>query len=592
MLLPSFHRGKSKLFLFFTLLLLFIQWFHSIWAQTPSPEEVSLFREGELLFAKGDFQKALWRFSQINQKYPHSSFSGEAKFRIALCYTQLKQSKEAIRVLNELIPTLPPPDRLIQIFTLLGDNSLELKDRIQALYWYGKGLFLSGKPHEALKKKIRALIDAIDAEEELISIEKTFRGAYGGGYALLRLAKMEKKRGNDRRAQKILLEMGKEYQSMDYWVQAKQLYEEIPFETRLTYSIGVLLPLSGPSKSFGERAWQAIQLAFKEKPQREGTFSLILKDSKGNPREAEKALEDLVKEEKVIAILGPLMSITTERVAKKAQQLKVTLITFSQKEIFIDKNDFVFQNSITPSEQVKSLVSFAIKGLELRTFGIFYPHSPFGLYFKNLFTQEVVLLGGKVLGVMVYNEDQTDFQQEIKSFFKIQRIQKKEEKKEDDLNQRFFVDGLFIPDTHERVGTILAQMAYSEIKGIPFLGINTWNGPGLLSIGGKGAEGAFFVDAFSKEDPKVKPFVESFQKEYLRKPETLEAIYYDGAKLLCEILKSKSLLSREDLKKELHRVLNFSGVSGLKGFKENGKSIRKLTIYRVKNGKIEPFFSE
>ncbi|MGQ9509169.1 MAG: penicillin-binding protein activator [Thermodesulfobacteriota bacterium] len=573
-------------------MLLFIQGFHSIWAQTPFPEEVSLFREGELLYAKGDFQKALWRFNQINQKYPNSYFSGEAKFRIALCYTQLKQPKEAIRVLNELIPTLPSPDRLIQIFTLLGDNSLELKDRIQALYWYGKGLFLSGQPHEALKKKIRALIDATDTEEELIRIEKTFRGAYSGGYALLRLAKMEKNRGNDRRAQKILLEMGKEYQSMDYWVQAKEVSEEIPFKTRSTYSIGVLLPLSGPSKSFGERAWQAIQLAFKEKPQREGIFSLILKDSKGDPREAEKALEDLVKEEKVIAILGPLMSITTERIAKKAQQLKVTLITFSQKEIFIDKNDFVFQNSITPSEQVQSLVSFAIKDLELRTFGIFYPHSPFGLYFKNLFTQEVIRLGGKVLGVMVYNEDQTDFQQEIKSFFKIQRIQKKEEKKEGALNQRFFVDGLFIPDTHYRVGTILAQMAYSEIKGMTFLGINTWNGPGLLSIGGKGAEGAFFVDSFSKEDPKVKPFVESFQKEYLRKPETLEAICYDGAKLLCEILKSKSLFSGEDLKEELHRFLNFMGVSGLKGFQENGKSIRKLTIYRVKNGKIEPFSSE
>jgi peptide subunit release factor 1 (eRF1) len=46
----------------------------------------------------------------------------------------------------------------------------------------------------------------------------------------------------------------------------------------------------------------------------------------------EKAVEELVKKEKVIAIIGPLLSMNVEKAARKAQQLKVPLITLSQKE--------------------------------------------------------------------------------------------------------------------------------------------------------------------------------------------------------------------------------------------------------------------
>lgn len=572
MLLPSVPDGKVRSsYLFILILFLFIQSFSTAWSQSPLLEETVLFREGESFLEKGDFQKALWRFQQLIRSFPRSPLLEETKFRMALCYTQLKRHREAIQILKELLPGLPPSDRMIQIFTLLGDNYTALKDRLQALHWYGKGLFIPAKSHEELKKKIRELIDQIDHEEELNRIETTFRGAYSGGYAKLRLAKIEKARGNDLRAQKILTEIGRDYPTMDYWVQAKELSEEIPFRIKPKYPIGILLPLSGPSKSFGERAWQAIQFAFKEKNPREEIFSLILRDSKEDPQEAERAVEDLIKGEKVMVIIGPLLSINVDRAAKKAQQLKVPMISLSQKEIPWEKNGFVFQNSMTPLGQIQTLASYAIKELGLRTFAIFYPNSPFGSYYKNLFREEVSRLGGKVSGILIYQEDQTDFHQEIQGFLKISKQ-----------------EALFIPDTHPRVGTILAQMGSHGVKGITFLGINTWNGSGLLSIGGRAAEGAIFVDAFSSEDPKVRSFVEGFQKEYRRKPETLEAICYDGAKLLAEILKSRSPSSPYEMKEELLKVSNYQGISGLMGFSENGRAIRKLNIFRVKNGKVEP----
>lgn len=562
-------------------------------AQSPTqPDDASLFHEGEILLSKGDAERALWRFKRLITDFPKSPLLNESKFRMGICYTQLKRPKDAIRILNELLSTFLAPTRMVQVFTLLGDNYLELKDRLNALHWHGKGILVPGQPNDDLKKKVRSVIDTYESEEELNQIESLYRGAYAGGYAKLKLAQLAKRQGNDALTTKILMDLEKDYRGVDYGTLAKELSESIPSPPKSKYAIGVILPLSGAHKPFGERVLQGIQLAVKEveAPGRIPLISLAIRDSKGSPWEAEKAVEELALKEKVIAILGPLLSNTAERAARKAQQMKVPLLTFSQKDLSSSKGDFIFQNSVTPSEQIKTLAEFAIKELELQTFAVFYPNSPYGLYFKNLFVQEVSRRGGKISGVVIYQEDQTDFGQEIKGFFKVEPLQKPDtkRKKDEEFKSLRSVDGIFIPDTHDRVAMILSQMAYYDVKGT-FLGTNAWNGPGLISTAGRAAEGAIFVDLFFKKDssPSVVRFVEEFQKTYQRDAGNLEALGYDGAKFLRDILQSKSILSPVQLQEEIRQVQNFQGVSGLKGFGEEGKAIRTLHILKVDKGQIE-----
>jgi branched-chain amino acid transport system substrate-binding protein len=86
-------------------------------------------------------------------------------------------------------------------------------------------------------------------------------------------------------------------------------------------------------------------------------------------------------------------------------------------------------------------------------------------------------------------------------------------------------------------------MGYYNIRGITLLGINAWNHPKLTSAGGRLVEGAFFVDAFSrgKASPSTEQFLKEFQKAYSREPETLEALGYDSAELVKDILASGSV---------------------------------------------------
>jgi branched-chain amino acid transport system substrate-binding protein len=586
MLLPSIApKNRGWKFVLALLFLLFLQ--GPSFAQ-PQPDDSVLFREGEILLSKGETEKALWRFKSLTTEFPQSPLFNETKFRMAICYTRLKRPQDAIRILNELFTTFLSSSRMVQIFTLLGDNYLELKERLTALHWYGKGLLVPGPPNEELRKKVKSILDASHTEEELKSIESLYRGAYAGGYAKLRLAQIAKGQGNDPLAKRYLAELEKEYRVMDYMAQARGLFETVSPSIRSKYVVGVILPLTGIHGPFGERALQGIRSAIKETDS--PLVSLAIRDSKGEPEEAEKAVEELVNVEKVIAIIGPLLSIDVDSAAKKARELRVPLLTLSQKELPAGKGDFVFQNSLTPPEQIQSLAHFAVKELELRTFAIFYPNSPYGLYFKNLFNQEITRRGGKLLGSVVYQEGQTDFSQEIKGFFKVRVLSKPDakKKKEDEFKPLLFVDGIFIPDTHDRVGMILSQMAFFDVKAA-FLGTNLWNGPGLISIGGKAAEGAIFVDTFLAKDPSssVARFVEEFRKSFQRDPETLEALSYDGAKLIKEILQSKSISSPLQMQEELRQVKSFQGVTGLKGFGEDGKSIRTLSILAVKKGQIE-----
>jgi branched-chain amino acid transport system substrate-binding protein len=586
MLPPSTIRpNKEWKFILLLLPLLFLQ--SPVFAQPPH-DDMALFKDGELLLSKGETEKALWRFKSVVTDFPQSPLFNEAKFRMGICYTRLKRPKDAIRILNDLFQTFLSPSRMMQICSLLGDNYLESKDRLTALQWYGKGLLIPGQPHEELRQKVRFTMDASDSEEELKSIESLYRGTYAGGYAKLRLAQMAKRQGSDLVAKRYLMELEKEYQGTDYMVQAKELLDTISLSIRSKYTVGVILPLSGVHRPFGERTLQGIQLAIKETDY--PLISLAVRDSKGSPWEAERAVEELVNKEKVMAIIGPLLSIDADQAAIKARQLKIPLLTFSSKEPSSNREDFVFQNSVTPLEQIQTLITFVTKELELSTFAVFYPNSPYGLYFKNLFNQEVTQRGRKVLGSVIYQEDQTDFSQEIKEFFKIKAIQKPDskKKKEDEFKALFSVDGVFIPDSHDRVGMLLSQMAYYDVQET-FLGTNSWNGPGLISIGGRGAEGSIFVDAFFKRNPSalVTRFVEEFRKTYQRDPETLEALSYDGAKFIKEILQSKSVSSPLQLQEELRQVKNFQGVSGLKGFAEDGRAIRTLCILTVNKGQIK-----
>ena len=69
---------------------------------------------------------------------------------------------------------------------------------------------------------------------------------------------------------------------------------------------------------------------------------------------------------------------------------------------------------MTPHMQTKAMASFAMNQMNLNRFAILYPDEYYGNIYMNLFWDEIVDLGGKIVGIESYDPMDTDFASPVK----------------------------------------------------------------------------------------------------------------------------------------------------------------------------------
>ena len=93
----------------------------------------------------------------------------------------------------------------------------------------------------------------------------------------------------------------------------------------------------------------------------------------------------------------------------------------------------------------------------------------------------------------------------------------------------------------------------------------------------------FFADSPS---PRVQQFVKEFEETYQETPDFIEAIVYDSAMILFNVVSREQVRYRNEIRDELLNMNNFQGVTGLTRFDENGDAKKKLYLLRVKGKKF------
>ncbi|MBL0731743.1 MAG: penicillin-binding protein activator [Desulfosarcina sp.] len=398
------------------------------------------------------------------------------------------------------------------------------------------------------------------------------------------------------------------------------------------HTIGCLLPLTGPYKIYGNRALRGVELAlnkFMPQPTNQNTnqdtnklIKIIIKDTGSTPEKAVSAIQELYQEG-VAAIIGPIFSV--EAAAGEAQNKGIPIITITQKDNITETGDFVFRNFFTPQMQVKAIVSFAVEDLGLDRFAILYPGDKYGKTFMNLFWDEVVAYGGVVTGLESYSPNQTDFNATLKKlvglYYEIPEdllkenvIDEKEKSKDNLINDDNILkengeteqaanekdetdkepepiidfDVLFIPDGPKRVGLIMPQLAYNDIEDVYIFGTNLWHSDRLIEMASKYVQDAVMPDVFfagsSSED--VQDFVKSFKDAFKKDPGFIEAIAYDTAMILFNIVSRSDVSFRSTIKNKLTSITGFEGITGHTRFTKNGDVEKKLYLLNIKGKKF------
>jgi ABC-type branched-subunit amino acid transport system substrate-binding protein len=369
-------------------------------------------------------------------------------------------------------------------------------------------------------------------------------------------------------------------------------------------TVGVILPLSGKYADIGRSVLSSLQLGLGIYDNN-SNIRLAVIDSEGKYLDARRAVEKLVVEDRVIAIIGSLQSKSAAAVSSKAQSLGVPTIVLSQKSGLTDIGPFVFRNALTSEMQVEHLVRVAREQMNISKFGILYPEDAYGIEYANLFWTEVEKMGGKVRAAQSYDPKETDFRAPIQRLVgtyytddraieykqkltewenKKKRTSARHEPPQDLLPPLVDFEALFIPDSAKVLGQVSAMLAVSDVKGITLLGTNLWNTSGLAERAGP--FNIIFVDSFYRNDPNFlqSPIVKEFQEKTGKIPTLFDIQAYDTAVVIKNALSSAS--SRTGLKEELSRLTSVRGaLTNLQMLPSRDLS-RPIVTLTVKDGQI------
>ena len=356
-------------------------------------------------------------------------------------------------------------------------------------------------------------------------------------------------------------------------------------------TIGCVLPLSGKYADSGKKALDAIMLAAKIMNSRnKGTWDVAVEDSQGLSDKTKQAVEKLANIKNVIAIVSVNEKEDALETAREANKWKVPIILITSKEGVTSAGEYVFQHYLTPTQEIRALVKYALNYLNCAIFSVLYPQDDYGEEMFAVFSKEVKSVGGKVEKAIPYSINQTDFAGEISKLTNsVVKAPSKADK--DDKREKVPVDfeALFIPDSYLKAKMITSQLDFYNVKGFVILGTSLWNTPNLLKNGAEYMEEAIFVDSFSTDGfyPETYRFVDLYHTVYKRNPENIEALAFDTAGMIFEVLGNEKIKTRQDLVKGLTETGNYNGTTGSIYFDSNRVAQKTPFILRVKKEKLE-----
>lgn len=339
--------------------------------------------------------------------------------------------------------------------------------------------------------------------------------------------------------------------------------------------IGVIAPLTGDVKTFGESTVNGITLAVEEANRGGGIngkqIKLFISDDKNDPTEAANAGGKLIELDGVVAIIGSVSTKCSLPLADKCRVAKIPMLTPTSTNPKVTVTDdgkhkeYIFRACFTDSFQGVVAARFAVESLKAKTAAVMFDvgndySRGLAEYFKRFFE----LSGSKVVAFESYQKDDIDFSALLTKI--------KQQKP----------DVIFLPDYYNKVGLIVKQ-AYQLGLATIFLGGDGWDSPALLEIAGKEVTGSYSVNHYSADDPRpeVQNWVNKYQAKFGQKPDALATLGYDAALLLIAALKNASKPEPSEIRAALSQIKDYPCVSGSISFDEWGNPIKQAVIIQL-----------
>lgn len=343
------------------------------------------------------------------------------------------------------------------------------------------------------------------------------------------------------------------------------------------FTLGLICPLSGSSAVSGQILKNATEMAVKEINDAggiNGEIPIVLAevDDEGVPATSVTAMQKLVEQDKVNAVIGAQASSCTLANMEITKAAKIPQITPASSNVAVTQsgNPYIYQMTATDELHMRNIMKFMSGEKGAKTFAILYESSDFGTGGYKIANSVCGDYGLSMTDSEVYNAGDTDFS------VVLGKMQK--------ADPDFFIFWGY----HTEVAMICKQMKQYGID-YPVIG-QGYNSPELTNLGGTAVEGIMIDTAFDAANPDEK--VQEFDKKYTElfgegydqnAPQSYDAVYVIKDAVERCIADGKDYKDGEVLNGYVGST-SWDGVTGVTTFDENGRMEKELLIITIENG--------
>lgn len=319
-----------------------------------------------------------------------------------------------------------------------------------------------------------------------------------------------------------------------------------------TILIGHYGSLTGSEATFGQSTSNGIRLALKEVNATGGIdgkqVQLKEYDTRGETGDAKLAVERLVNNDKVVAVIGEVASKLSLAGGPVCQAAGVPMISPSSTNPRVTEiGDFVFRVCFIDPFQGLAGAKFARENLKAQNAAVLVDQAQaYAVGLAKEFEDNFVKLGGKVATRQTYTGGASDFTAQLTSI----RSAKP--------------DVIYIPGYYTDVGNIALQARKLGITQ-PLLGGDGWDSVELAKIAKDAIEGCYYTNHYAPDQPdaRVKTFISAYKTEFGgQTPDGLAALGYDAARILFASIKTAKSTDGKPLRDAIAGTKSFPGVTG------------------------------
>lgn len=340
--------------------------------------------------------------------------------------------------------------------------------------------------------------------------------------------------------------------------------------------IGIIVPLSGQLAVYGEGVRDGAILAF-EKVNAAGGIDgkkivPVVVDNKADGAETANAFNKLITKDKVVAVVGPVISATANVAGPIAVREEIPLVTPTATAIEVTQvGEYVSRTCFLDDFQGSVIARFAAENLQAKKAAVIFDiANDYSIGLKDVFAKTFEEYGGEVVEIVSYTTGDSDFNAQLT---KIKAANP---------------DVIYLPAYYSDDVLFLRQAKNLGITAT-FMGADGWDAQELIDGAKEDAEGVYFTTHYTPTDPAeiVQNFLRDYQEAYDKFPIVLAALGYDAAALLAEAIDRADSLDPADIKDAINSTVDFHGVTGMITLDENRNPVKEISIATVKNGEFE-----